>query len=56
MSRPVLVGTLWPEATEEHAGGSLRTTLWKLPRGEPPLVGCYGDALLCPSAAGPALS
>ena len=46
VSRTVLAGTLWPEVTEEHARGSLRTTLWKLPRGEPPLIGCCGDALL----------
>ncbi|MEV5150586.1 bacterial transcriptional activator domain-containing protein [Streptomyces werraensis] len=44
--RTVLAGTLWPEVTEEHARGSLRTTLWKLPRGEPPLIGCCGDSLL----------
>ncbi|MFI5793131.1 BTAD domain-containing putative transcriptional regulator [Streptomyces sp. NPDC051677] len=44
--RTVLAGTLWPEVTEEHARGSLRTTLWKLPRGEPPLIACCGDALL----------
>ncbi|MFH9039746.1 BTAD domain-containing putative transcriptional regulator [Streptomyces sp. NPDC017966] len=46
VSRTVLAGTLWPEATEEHARGSLRTTLWKLPRGEPSLIGCHGDTLL----------
>ncbi|WP_077797140.1 BTAD domain-containing putative transcriptional regulator [Streptomyces sp. JHA26] len=44
--RTVLAGTLWPEVTEEHARGSLRTTLWKLPRGELPLVRCCGDVLL----------
>ncbi|MGW0912650.1 AfsR/SARP family transcriptional regulator [Streptomyces sp. NPDC002784] len=44
--RTVLAGTLWPEVTEGHARGSLRTTLWKLPRCEPPLIGCRGDALL----------
>ncbi|MGV9456987.1 AfsR/SARP family transcriptional regulator [Streptomyces sp. NPDC003635] len=44
--RTVLAGTLWPEVTEGHARGSLRTTLWKLPRGEPPLIRCCGDALL----------
>ncbi|MGY3848876.1 AfsR/SARP family transcriptional regulator [Streptomyces hydrogenans] len=43
--RTVLAGTLWPEVTEEHARGSLRTTLWKLPRGELPLVRCRGDVL-----------
>ncbi|NUO43760.1 MAG: SARP family transcriptional regulator [Streptomyces sp.] len=46
VSRSVLAGTLWPEVTEAHARGSLRTTLWKLPRAEPPLIGCQGDALL----------
>ncbi|WP_405651771.1 BTAD domain-containing putative transcriptional regulator [Streptomyces sp. NBC_00019] len=45
VSRTVLAGTLWPEVTEGHARGSLRTTLWKLPPGEPPLIGCRGDAL-----------
>ncbi|MEV1064355.1 BTAD domain-containing putative transcriptional regulator [Streptomyces sp. NPDC050263] len=43
--RTVLAGTLWPEVTEEHARGSLRTALWKLPRTEPPLIGCCGDSL-----------
>ncbi|WP_438874416.1 AfsR/SARP family transcriptional regulator [Streptomyces griseoloalbus] len=46
VSRTVLAGTLWPEVTEEHARGSLRTTLWKLPRGEPPLIVCCGDSLV----------
>ncbi|WP_374115274.1 AfsR/SARP family transcriptional regulator [Streptomyces sp. G2] len=46
MPRTVLAGTLWPEVTEEHARGSLRTTLWKLPRGELPLVRCRGDVLM----------
>ena len=46
VSRTILAGTLWPEVTEEHARGSLRTTLWKLPRGEPPLVRCCGDTLV----------
>ncbi|WP_308403359.1 BTAD domain-containing putative transcriptional regulator [Streptomyces sp. Tu102] len=46
VSRTVLAGTLWPEVSEEHARGSLRTTLWKLPRGDPaPLVHCCGDYL-----------
>ncbi|MEG3626953.1 AfsR/SARP family transcriptional regulator [Streptomyces poriticola] len=46
VSRTVLAGTLWPEVTEGHARGSLRTTLWKLPRNQPPLIGCCGDVLL----------
>jgi DNA-binding SARP family transcriptional activator len=44
--RTVLAGTLWPEVTEEHARGSLRTTLSKLPRGEPPLIRSCKDVLL----------
>ncbi|MDI5906680.1 MULTISPECIES: BTAD domain-containing putative transcriptional regulator [Streptomyces] len=43
--RTVLAGTLWPDVTEGRARGSLRTTLWKLPRAEPPLIGCCGDVL-----------
>ncbi|SNX55711.1 DNA-binding SARP family transcriptional activator [Streptomyces sp. TLI_55] len=46
VSRSVLAGTLWPEVTEGHARGSLRTALWKLPRDESSLVECHGDTLL----------
>jgi DNA-binding SARP family transcriptional activator len=46
VSRSVLAGTLWPEVTEEHARGSLRTTLWKLPRCDQPLIRCSGDSLV----------
>ncbi|QIZ01337.1 BTAD domain-containing putative transcriptional regulator [Streptomyces sp. S1D4-11] len=48
--RTVLAGTLWPEVTEEHARGSLRTTLWKLPRGDQPLIRCTGDSLVAATA------
>ncbi|MER5278567.1 BTAD domain-containing putative transcriptional regulator [Streptomyces sp. NPDC002809] len=44
--RTVLAGTLWPEATEEHARGSLRTALWKLPRPEPALIRRCGEVLV----------
>ncbi|MEV3970148.1 BTAD domain-containing putative transcriptional regulator [Streptomyces sp. NPDC050698] len=47
--RTVIAGTLWPEVTEEHARGSLRTTLWKLPRGDQPLIQCCGDSLTAAS-------
>jgi DNA-binding SARP family transcriptional activator len=40
VSRTVLAGTLWPEATEVHARGSLRSTLCKLPHGDRALVTC----------------
>ena len=28
--RPYVAGTLWPDATEEHAGGNLRSALWRV--------------------------
>lgn len=40
VSRTVLAGTLWPDATEAHARGSLRSALCKLPRGDRALVTC----------------
>ncbi|MEU0950159.1 BTAD domain-containing putative transcriptional regulator [Streptomyces canus] len=40
VSRTVLAGTLWPDATEAHARGSLRSTLCKLPHGDRALVTC----------------
>ncbi|KOV61368.1 SARP family transcriptional regulator [Streptomyces sp. MMG1121] len=52
VSRTVLAGTLWPEVTEDHARGSLRTTLWKLPRGDQPLIRCSGDSLVAATGLG----
>ncbi|MCD0449187.1 SARP family transcriptional regulator [Actinocorallia sp. API 0066] len=37
-ARSVVAGTLWPESTDEHAHGSLRTALWRLHRDAGPLV------------------
>ncbi|GAA4312944.1 hypothetical protein GCM10023086_33690 [Streptomyces venetus] len=45
VSRTFLAGTLWPEATEEHARGSLRSTLCKLPHGDRALVTCDRNAI-----------
>lgn len=44
-ARGVLAGTLWPEVTEEHACGSLRTTLWRLHRAGRPVLDCRGELL-----------
>ncbi|WP_405864102.1 BTAD domain-containing putative transcriptional regulator [Streptomyces sp. NBC_00005] len=44
-TRTVLAGTLWPDVTEEHAQGSLRTALWRLRRGPRQLVECSHDTL-----------
>ncbi|MET7479571.1 BTAD domain-containing putative transcriptional regulator [Streptomyces sp. NPDC005648] len=43
--RSVVAGTLWPDVTEEHAQGSLRTTLWRLRRTPHPAIGSDGDIL-----------
>ncbi|MDX3453378.1 BTAD domain-containing putative transcriptional regulator [Streptomyces sp. ME02-8801-2C] len=43
--RTVVAGALWPDVTEEHAHGSLRTALWRLRRGRQPIVGTHGDTL-----------
>ncbi|MCP2257573.1 DNA-binding transcriptional activator of the SARP family [Streptoalloteichus tenebrarius] len=32
VNRAVLAGVLWPDVTEDHAYGSLRTTIWRLRR------------------------
>ncbi|MGW6874567.1 hypothetical protein KPP03845_200178 (plasmid) [Streptomyces xanthophaeus] len=45
VSRGVVARTLWPDATETHARGSLRTTLWKLPCGAQQLVRCTPESL-----------
>ncbi|MEU5431994.1 BTAD domain-containing putative transcriptional regulator [Streptomyces sp. NPDC020719] len=45
VSRTVLAGTLWPDVTEEHARGSLRTALCKLPGQERALLHCNRDSM-----------
>jgi DNA-binding SARP family transcriptional activator len=46
MSRSVVAGTLWPEAAEAQAQGSLRTALWRLRRCGPPVVESRGELLV----------
>lgn len=45
MSRTAAARVLWPDATERHAQGSLRTTLWRLGRIHPQLVAATADRL-----------
>lgn len=45
VGRCVVAQTLWPDATEAHARGSLRTTLWKLPYGAQSLLRCTQESL-----------
>lgn len=45
MSRPTAAGMLWQDATEHHALGSLRTTLWRLRIAGNHLVEAHDDLL-----------
>jgi DNA-binding SARP family transcriptional activator len=44
--RALVAGTLWPEVSDRHAMGSLRTALWRIRRLTPPLVDCEGELLV----------
>jgi DNA-binding SARP family transcriptional activator len=44
-SRAYLAGTLWPEASEQHAHGSLRSALWRVHRSQPDLLASAGNQL-----------
>ena len=49
-ARTDISGTLWPDASEQHAQGSLRTAVWRLDRGAGPLLDCHGqDLALAPT-------
>lgn len=45
VSRPYVAGSLWPEVSEQHAHGSLRSTLWRLSHGCPGLLVSSGESL-----------
>lgn len=46
-TRAAVAGTLWPEISEAHASGSLRTTMWRLQRsGLNMIVRCAGGITL----------
>jgi DNA-binding SARP family transcriptional activator len=44
-ARTAIAGQLWPDVTEEHAQGSLRSLLWRLQKVAPGLVTVSGGAL-----------
>jgi DNA-binding SARP family transcriptional activator len=49
-ARTDIAGTLWPDASEQHAQGSLRTAVWRLDRGAGKLLDCRGqDLALAPT-------
>jgi DNA-binding SARP family transcriptional activator len=45
VSRTATAGQLWPDVSEGHAHGSLRSALWRLHRAAPGVVDVSGDAL-----------
>jgi DNA-binding SARP family transcriptional activator len=49
-SRPAVAGTLWPQGSEQHAGGCLRTAVWRLRRAGVDLVEAQSSRL---ALAGP---
>jgi DNA-binding SARP family transcriptional activator len=50
--RGYVAGTLWPDSSEEHAAGSLRSALWRVRQLGVPLVETIGNRLqLCAAVA-----
>jgi DNA-binding SARP family transcriptional activator len=45
VSRAYVAGTLWPEVSEQHAHGSLRSTIWRTSRSCPGLLIINGETL-----------
>jgi DNA-binding SARP family transcriptional activator len=45
MSRSRAAGTLWPDTTEQHALGNLRSVLWRLHRSPQEVLGSAGGYL-----------
>ena len=43
--RAAIAGQLWPEVTEEHAHGSLRSSLWRVHKVAPGLISASGGTL-----------
>lgn len=50
VSRTYVAGTLWPEVSEQHARGSLRSTIWRLSRSCPGLLSSSDNSLAIPEA------
>jgi DNA-binding SARP family transcriptional activator len=45
MQRPSVAGTLWFDASEEHAAASLRSVIWRLKRAEARLIHTSGPGI-----------
>src|SRR3954471_1251882 len=44
-ARGAIAGQLWPDLTEDHAQGSLRSALWRVQKAVPGLLDVSGGAL-----------
>jgi DNA-binding SARP family transcriptional activator len=44
-ARTAIAGQLWPDVSEEHAHGSLRSTLWRVHKSAPGLIAVSGGSL-----------
>ena len=44
-TRTAVAGLLWPDVSERHAHGSLRSALWRLHKAAPGVVDVSGDAM-----------
>jgi DNA-binding SARP family transcriptional activator len=51
-ARTAIAGSLWPEASEAHAQGSLRSALWRMQKALPGLVLSSGDSLVLADGVG----
>jgi DNA-binding SARP family transcriptional activator len=51
-SRSRLAGTLWPEASERHAYGSLRSALWRVQKSSAGVLVSSGDQLALDASVG----
>jgi DNA-binding SARP family transcriptional activator len=51
-ARTAVAGLLWPDVSEEHAHGSLRSALWRLHKAAPGLVEASGDSLTLADGVG----
>src|SRR3954447_15345269 len=47
-ARTAIAGKLWPDVTEEHAHGSLRSSLWRVHKVAPGLITVSGETLSIP--------
>lgn len=45
VSRQYVISRLWPDTSETHAAGNLRSALWRIRSQEPSIIACCGDCI-----------